>query len=397
VAFGEWAFEQSQALLANARLGLSGRIIGYEGWRCAACAANPQGAAARIAAIRLLVTGNQGFIGPVLTRMARARGHHVTGLDVGYFADCIAGPEPDAPPDRQIQRDIREASASDLEGIEAIVHLAGLSNDPMGELNPRLTHDINVGGTLRLAELAKAAGVPRFVFASSCSIYGAAGGAVELDETAALDPVSAYAVSKADAEAGLAALADANFAPVFMRNATAFGLGVRPRFDLVVNNLAGWANATKTVRVMSDGTPWRPLAHIEDISQAALCAAEAPAQIVRGRAFNIGRTDANYQVSQIAETICEAFPQARLEITGESGGDPRSYRVDFGRALRELPGFAPQWTLARGVDEAARWLKDGGLRDSAFDSRLFIRLKQLRHELDQGRLDAELRRIIAPG
>jgi nucleoside-diphosphate-sugar epimerase len=346
----------------------------------------------RIAAIRLLVTGNQGFIGPVLTRMARAKGHHVTGLDIGYFADCLAGPEPDALPDRQIPRDIREVGAADLEGIEAIVHLAGLSNDPMGELNPRLTHDINVGGTLRLAELAKAAGAARFVFASSCSIYGAAGGAAELDETAALDPVSAYAVSKADAEAGLAAMADASFAPVFMRNATAFGLGARPRFDLVVNNLAGWAHAIGAVRVMSDGTPWRPLAHIEDIALAALCAVEASADAVRGRAFNIGRADANYQVSQIAQAVCDAFPEARLEITGESGGDPRSYRVDFGRALRELPGFAPQWTLERGVDEAARWLKDGGLWDAAFDSRLFIRLKQLRYEMDLGQLDGDLRR-----
>jgi nucleoside-diphosphate-sugar epimerase len=348
-------------------------------------------------AIRLLVTGNQGFIGPVLTGMAQSRGHHVTGLDVGYFEDCVANPAQDARPARQIRRDVREVTAADLDGTQAIIHLAGLSNDPMGELNPRLTHDINVGGTLRLAALAKAAGVARFVFASSCSIYGAAGGGAELDETAALDPVSAYAASKADAEAGLAALADNAFAPVFMRNATAFGLGARPRFDLVVNNLAGWAHTTGTVRVMSDGTPWRPLAHIEDIALAALCAVEAPADAVQARAFNIGRADANYQVSQIAAAVRDAFPGARLEITGDTGGDPRSYRVDFGRALRELPGFAPRWTLELGVEEVARWLRDNGLKDAAFDSRLFIRLKQLRHEMDQGRLDADLRWVTAAG
>lgn len=383
--------------MAGRRLKRSARIISYEGWRSATRAANPRGAAAKDPAIRLLVTGNQGFIGPVLTRMAHARGHQVSGLDVGYFEDCLTNPGQDAKPDRQFRRDIREVGAGDLEEVEAIVHLAGLSNDPMGELNPQLTHDINVGGTLRLAELAKAAGVKRFVFASSCSIYGAAGGAAELDETAALDPVSAYAVSKADAETALGAMADDAFAPVSMRNATAFGLGARPRFDLVVNNLAGWAHTTGTVRVMSDGTPWRPLAHIEDISLAALCAAEAPADAVGGRAFNIGRPDANYQVSQIARAVCDAFPAARLEITGDTGGDPRSYRVDFGLALRELPGFSPRWTLEMGVEEVARWLKDNGLKDAAFDSRLFVRLKQLRHEMDHGRLDADLRRIKAPG
>jgi len=345
--------------------------------------------------IRLLVTGNQGFIGPVLTRMAKARGHQVVGLDIGYFEDCVANPDREIWPDRQIRRDIRDVTAEDLDGIDAIIHLAGLSNDPMGEFNPRLTHDINMEGTRRLARSSKQAGVGRFVFASSCSIYGAAGGAEALDETAPLGPVSAYAVSKAHSEVALSVLADDNFSPVFMRNATAYGLGVRPRFDLVVNNLAGWAWTTGVVRVMSDGTPWRPLAHIEDIALAALCAAEAPRHVVHDQAFNVGRTDANYQVRDIAQAVCEAFPAARLEITGEAGGDPRSYRVNFGKALAGLPGFAPQWTLERGVDEAARWLRDGGLGEGAFDSRLFVRLKQLRHEIDAGRLDSELRRVSA--
>jgi nucleoside-diphosphate-sugar epimerase len=329
--------------------------------------------------------------------MARARGHHVTGLDIGYFEQCVARPDADGIADTQLLRDIRDVSAADLVGVDAVIHLAGLSNDPMGELNPGLTHDINLQGTLRLARLAKAAGAARFVFASSCSIYGAAGGANPLDETAALEPVSAYAVSKAKSEEGLLDLADADFSPVFMRNATAYGLGSRPRFDLVVNNLSGWAYATGTVRVMSDGTPWRPLTHIEDISLAAICAAEAPREAVHAQAFNIGRSDANYQVRDIADAVMAAFPGSRMEITGETGGDPRSYRVDFSKALTGLPGFVPQWTLERGVGEVSDWLKADGLGAEAFDSRRFIRLKQLRYGVDRGLLDAELRRIAALG
>ncbi|HVY33657.1 MAG TPA: NAD(P)-dependent oxidoreductase [Caulobacteraceae bacterium] len=342
--------------------------------------------------MRLLVTGNQGFIGPVLVRMARARGHAVVGLDSGYFERCVWRPEADSRPDRQIVRDIRDVTAADLEGVDAVIHLAGLSNDPMGALDEQLTYDINLEGTLNLARLAKAAGVGRFVFASSCSIYGAAGGAAALTEAAPLEPVSAYAVSKARSEEGLAALADDAFSPVFMRNATAYGLGPRPRFDLVVNNLAGWAFTTGTVRVMSDGSPWRPLTHIEDISLAAICACEAPREAVHAQAFNIGRADANYQVKDIAQAVQAAFPGSQLLITGETGGDPRSYRVDFSKALSGLPGFAPQWTLERGVAEVADWLKAEGLKGEAFDSRLFIRLKQLQYEMAAGRLDARLRR-----
>lgn len=343
--------------------------------------------------MRLLVTGNQGFIGPVLVRMARARGHAVVGLDSGYFERCVWRREADSRPDRQIVRDIRDVTAADLEDVDAVIHLAGLSNDPMGALDEQLTYDINLEGTLNLARLAKSAGVGRFVFASSCSIYGAAGGAAALTEAAPLEPVSAYAVSKARSEDGLAALADAAFSPVFMRNATAYGLGSRPRFDLVVNNLAGWAFTTGAVRVMSDGSPWRPLTHIEDISLAAICACEAPRDAVHAQAFNIGRGDANYQVKDIAHAVQAAFPGSQLVITGETGGDPRSYRVDFSKALGGLPGFAPQWTLERGVAEVADWLKAEGLKGEAFDSRLFIRLKQLQYEMAEGRLDGQLRRI----
>jgi nucleoside-diphosphate-sugar epimerase len=321
--------------------------------------------------------------------MARERGHAVVGLDVGYFQDCGG----DGPVERQIVRDMRDVVAADVAGVDAVIHLAGLSNDPMGALDADLTREINLDATLRLGALAKNAGVGRFVFASSCSLYGAAGGEAALDETAPMAPVSAYAVSKARSEEGLLALADEGFSPVFMRNATAYGVGPRPRFDLVVNNLSGWAYSTGVLKVMSDGTPWRPLVHIEDIALAALCAAEAPREAVHAQAFNIGRSDGNYQVKDIAEAVSRAFPEARLDITGESGGDPRSYRVSFDKALAGLPGFAPEWTLERGVDEVARWLREGGLGGAAFDSRRFVRLAQLQHARAEGLLDDRLRVI----
>jgi nucleoside-diphosphate-sugar epimerase len=342
--------------------------------------------------MHILITGNTGFIGPVMTRLARERGHTVTGLDVGYFKDCVGEGQSDVLPDRQIWRDIRDVTPADLKGADAIIHLAGLSNDPMGALNDQITYDINLDSTVRLGELARRAGIGRFVFASSCSIYGASGDSTTpLDETAPFNPVSAYAVSKVKSEEGLATLADETFSPVFMRNATAYGVSPRTRFDLVLNNLAGWAYTTGKVRVMSDGSPWRPLTHIEDISLAALCAAEAPRDIVHNQAFNIGRNDANYQVRDIAEAVQAAFPGSALEITGETGGDTRSYRVSFDKALGGLPGFRPQWTLEKGVDEIARFLRSNGLGDQTFDSRLFIRLKQLQHSVEIGVLDKDLR------
>lgn len=343
--------------------------------------------------MRILVTGNQGYIGPVLTKLARERGHHVTGLDIGYFQDCIPEGQNDIPPDRQIFRDIRDVTAEDLDGTDTIIHLAGLSNDPMGAFKPELTYEINLASTIRLAELAKKVGIRRFIFASSCSTYGNAHNSeAALDESAAFNPVSAYAISKVKSEAALATVADEHFSPVFMRNATAFGVSPRMRFDLVVSNLSGWAHSSGVIKVMSDGTPWRPLVHIEDISQAAILAAEAPRDAVHNQAFNIGRNDANYQVKDIADAVARAFPKAKLEITGETGGDLRSYRVNFDKALSTLPGFSPKWTLEKGVDEIAEWLRAGSLRDHMFDSRLFIRLKQLDHCIQTKVIDEMLRR-----
>lgn len=341
--------------------------------------------------MRLLITGNQGYIGPALTALAKARGHHVTGLDTGYFHACRQTRAEEVFPDRQIVRDIRDVEPSDLADLDAIIHLAGLSNDPIGELNPVLTRRINLQATARLGALAKAARVPRFVFASSCSIYGAGMADTPLDETASTAPMSAYASSKLDAENALLALADASFSPVFMRNATAFGLGVRPRFDLVVNNLAGFAHQTGAINLMSDGSPWRPLVHIEDISLAALCAAEAPRERVHAEAFNIGGRDCNYRVREIADAVNAAFPAAELKVHGETGADPRSYRVSVDKALDGLPGFEPRWTLSMGVTEAAAWLEAGGLEGEDFQSCRFVRLKALKQGLETGVLDQDLR------
>jgi nucleoside-diphosphate-sugar epimerase len=263
----------------------------------------------------------------------------------------------------------------------------------MGALDERLTFAINLDASVRLGSLAKRSGIGRFVFASSCSIYGAAGDNAALDESAAFSPASAYAVSKIGAEEGLAALADDAFSPVFMRNATAYGVSPRMRFDLVLNNLLASGFTSGTVRVMSDGTPWRPLVHIEDIALAAILAAEAPREAVHAQAFNIGRNDANYRVSEIAETAAATLSGARIEITGETGGDPRSYRVRFDKALSGLPGFNPIWTLDLGATEIANWLRASGLAGTDWNSRLFIRLKQLRHAIDTGAVSGlDLRR-----
>ena len=341
--------------------------------------------------MKVLVTGHLGYIGPVMVRLLKQAGHEVTGLDVGYFRDCMNAGQKLTAPDREINRDLRKVTPMDLAGQDAVIHLAGLSNDPMGELNPELTMQINLEASRRLAALAKESGVGRFVFASSCSLYGAAGESEKpLDETSAMNPVSSYAVCKAKTEELLGEMAGGGFSPVYLRNATAYGLSPRMRFDLVLANLTGWALATGQVKVLSDGTPWRPLVHIEDISRAALAALEAPTGAVHNQAFNVGRPDANYQVKDIAEAVANHFPEAELVITGENGGDPRSYRVDFTKIMTKLPGYEPQWTLERGCRELVDWVRGGGLGSEAFDSRNFVRLKQLKWLMETGAVDAEL-------
>jgi len=342
--------------------------------------------------MQVLITGHLGYVGPWMIRAFKEAGHSVAGLDVGYFKECVDPLDGFPGPDRECVRDVRDVTSADLDGIDAIVHLAALSNDPLGHLDPTLTHAINTEASLRLARLAKRSGIRRFVFASSCSIYGGVGehGALA-NETATMDPLSAYARSKVDTEAGLAALADDGFEPVFMRNATAFGVSPRMRFDLVVQNLIGWGFTTGVIRVLSDGTPWRPIVHIADMSRACVAAATAPAAAVAGEAFNIGRDDNNFRIREIAETIVGIMPAVRLEITGEAGPDPRSYRVSFAKAAADLPGYQADWSLERGGHEIVEWLRSGRLRERDFQSRFFVRLKQLQHLMSERFVDDEIR------
>jgi nucleoside-diphosphate-sugar epimerase len=343
--------------------------------------------------MRVIITGHLGYIGPIMVRVFKSAGHEVTGLDIGYFVEFLPS-DGLFTPHHEICRDIRDVTLEDLRGYDAVVHLAGLSNDPLGALNPELTYDINHRATIRLADLCKKSGISRFIFASSCSIYGAAADeSSALDESAPFNPVSAYAVSKVRSEADLAKLADDRFSPVFLRNATAYGVSPGMRFDLVLSNLFAWARTTGTVQILSDGTPWRPLAHIEDISRAALSAVQADKESIHAQAFNIGRNDANFQVREIAEIVQAFVPEAKVKISGETGGDPRSYRVNFDKALNHLPGFKPRWTVAGACAELKEWFDRGGLRDDDFQSRRFIRLKQLRHLMDTGRVDPSLRLV----
>jgi nucleoside-diphosphate-sugar epimerase len=337
--------------------------------------------------MRIFLTGHTGFIGSVAVGVFKQAEHTVVGLDAGYFPFVEAGA---TAPDVSIQADLRHITPTMLEGVDTVVHLACLANDPMCELNPTLTDEINHRASVQLAQLAKQAGVGRFVFASSCSIYGAADVSKSLDETAPLNPVSAYAISKIKAEEGLMALADATFSPTFMRNATAYGISPCTRMDLVVNNLTASGFTTGEIKVMSDGTPWRPLAHIEDIAAAALALAEAPRAAVHGEAFNIGRTDGNYQVRQVAQLVAAQLPGATLNITGETGGDPRSYQVNFDKIQRHVPAFKPQWTVEKGIAQIKHWLENGGLHQHEFTDRRFMRLKQIKHLLATGEADANL-------
>jgi nucleoside-diphosphate-sugar epimerase len=342
--------------------------------------------------MRVLITGHLGYIGPVMINRVRAAGHVIIGLDTGYYDECIDLAERLTAPDGEIRRDIRDVRLEDFEGIDAVVHLAALSNDPLGQIDQELTSEINFRATVAAARLAKMASVKRFIFASSCSLYGAAQGAESPhNEESPFNPVSAYAVSKVRTERALRALADHEFSPVFLRNATAFGVSPRMRFDLVLNNLMASARTSGIARVLSDGTPWRPLVHIDDISLAALCAIEAPRNLIHNEAFNIGRRDCNFRIREIAETVAREVIGAEVMITGETAGDLRSYRVDFTKALNELPGFKPAWTLERGCTELSSWFDQHPNIDSkSIDTRHYIRLKQLSHLMKCNKISKQL-------
>jgi nucleoside-diphosphate-sugar epimerase len=337
--------------------------------------------------MRVLITGHEGYIGAVLTPFVASAGHDVVGLDTRWFGDCGFGPQPAATP--ALDRDLRAVEVDDLHGFDAIIHLAGISNDPVGDLNPQCTYDVNHHASVRLARLAKQAGVPRFVFSSSCSLYGSAGEDY-VDETAAFNPVTPYGESKILVEQDVALLADDDFSPTFLRNATVYGMSSRLRADLVVNNLTGFAFLQGEVLLMSDGTPWRPLVHVQDVSRAFLACLEAPREVVHGQAFNVGSTKENYRIRQVAEIVKDVVPGSRVAFGKGAGADIRDYRVDCGKFARTFPQAVPQWTVRRGVEELYDGYQRYGLTAEDFSQR-FVRIARIKRLLAEGRLDDHLR------
>jgi len=339
-------------------------------------------------ASRVLITGHTGYVGSVMAPMLLEAGFDVVGLDTGYYDSCTLVPDRLRIP--AVQKDLRDLAAEDLESFEAVIHLAALSNDPIGNLNAAWTEEINCDASVRLAELAKAAGVRRFLFSSSCIMYGMSD-AARVNEESPLDPKTAYARSKVDAERAIASLAGEGFSPTFLRNGTIYGVSPRMRFDTVLNNLMGAALTTGKVVLHSDGTPWRPVAHIEDICRAFLHVLQAPIALVHNQAFNNGEDRMNYQMIELARIVVEAVPGASLECLASPDADQRTYQTDFSKFTRAFPSFRFRWTVAEGARQLRDALRGASLTAEVFGDRRFTRLKWLRHLLDSGRLDPSLR------